>query len=68
MKKKQFNELKDASKEELMLKLEEGQKKLFELKLKHSTVKIKNPMEIRNTRRDIARIKTLLRQKFGVKL
>jgi large subunit ribosomal protein L29 len=68
MKKKQFNELKDASKEELMLKLEELQKKLFELKLKHSTVKIKNPMEIRNTRRDIARIKTLLRQKFRVKL
>jgi large subunit ribosomal protein L29 len=68
MKKKQFNELKDASKDELMLKLEELQKKLFELKLKHSTVKIKNPMEIRNTRRDIARIKTLLRQKFGVKL
>jgi|YNPMSStandDraft_1061717.scaffolds.fasta_scaffold05175_11 large subunit ribosomal protein L29 len=68
MKKKQFNELKDASKDELMLKLEEWQKKLFELKLKHSTVKIKNPMEIRNTRRDIARIKTLLRQKFGVKL
>ena len=44
------------------------QKKLFELKLKHSTVKLKNPLEIRNLRRDIARIKTLLRQKFAVKL
>ncbi|MFN3551195.1 MAG: 50S ribosomal protein L29 [Endomicrobiia bacterium] len=68
MKTKEFKGLKELSKEELLLKLEELQKKLFDLKLKHSTVKIKNPLEIRNVRRDIARIKTLIKEKFNIKI
>ncbi len=68
MKTKQLEELKNASKEELLAKLEELKKELFELKLKHSIVKVKNPLKIRNLRRDIARIKTLLRIKFNFKI
>ncbi|MCS7151986.1 MAG: 50S ribosomal protein L29 [Endomicrobia bacterium] len=68
MKKKQFEEIKNLSKEELILKLEQFKKELFDAHLKHSTIRLKNPMMLRNLRRDIARIKTLLRQKFGVKV
>lgn len=68
MKIREFKEIKELSKEELIIKLEELQKKLFESKLKHSTVKLKNPLEIRNLRRDIAKIKTILKQKFNVKM
>ncbi len=67
MKTKEFNQLKELSKEELLLKLEELQKKFFDLKIKHSTIKIKNTLEIRNIRRDIARIKTLIKEKFNIK-
>lgn len=67
MKLKEFRELKNYSKEELLAKLDELEKKYFETKLKHKTVGIKSPIEIRNLRRDIARIKTLLSQKFNIK-
>lgn len=68
MKIKELKELKELSKEELLSKLTELQKKLIDLKLKHSTIKLKNPLEIRNLRRDIARVKTLLNKKFKIKL
>jgi large subunit ribosomal protein L29 len=68
MKKNQLNELKNMSKEELLSKLEEMKKRLFELKLKHNVFKIKNPLEIRNLRRDIARVNTILREKFGIRI
>lgn len=67
MKLREFREIKDFSKEELLAKLESLEKKLFELKFKHKVVPLKNPLELRNLRRDIARIKSLLLQKFGVK-
>jgi large subunit ribosomal protein L29 len=68
MKKNQLNELRNMSKEELLTKLEEMKKRLFELKLKHNVFKIKNPLEIRNLRRDIARVNTILREKFGIRI
>jgi large subunit ribosomal protein L29 len=68
MKKNQLNELKNMSKEELLSKLEEMKKRLFELKLKHNVFKIKNTLEIRNLRRDIARVNTILREKFGIRI
>jgi len=68
MKKNQLKELRNMSKEELLSKLEEMKKRLFELKLKHSVFKIKNPLEIRNLRRDIARVNTILREKFGIRI
>jgi large subunit ribosomal protein L29 len=54
------------SPQELNLKLEEFQNKLLKLKVQHKSAPLKNPLEIRELRRDIARIKTLLREK-GIK-
>jgi large subunit ribosomal protein L29 len=62
MKSKNWNEIKNMSKVELNAKLSELQDKIFRLRFRHSTAPIKNPLEIREMRKDIARIKTLITQ------
>ena len=44
--------------EELKLK-----KELFNLRFQHTTGQLENPMKIKEVKRDIARIKTVLREK-----
>jgi large subunit ribosomal protein L29 len=56
-------ELKEQTREELEVKLLEAKKSLFNLKLQKSTGQLENPLRIRNLRKDIARIKTVLREK-----
>jgi large subunit ribosomal protein L29 len=56
-------ELKEQTIEELETKLAEIKKSLFSLKLQKSTGQLENPLKIRNLRKDIARIKTMLREK-----
>ncbi|MDR3256474.1 MAG: 50S ribosomal protein L29 [Endomicrobium sp.] len=60
MKSKNWNEIKNMSNVELNAKLGELQDRIFKLKFRHTTAPVKNPLEIREIRRDIARIKTLL--------
>ncbi len=59
MKTKQYREMAPG---ELQEKLEELQKHLFSLRSQAVTEKLENCRSIINTRRDIARIKTLLRE------
>lgn len=63
MKTKVWQEMKNQTEAELQLKLRESEDKLFRLKFKHATTPVKNGIEIRNVRRMIARLKTLLNQK-----
>jgi large subunit ribosomal protein L29 len=56
-------ELKEQTREELETKLLEAKKSLFNLKFQKSTGQLENPLRIRNLRKDIARIKTVLREK-----
>lgn len=56
-------ELRELSKTELEAKLRETREKLFRLKIRHKGAGLKNPLELRNLRRDIARILTILHQK-----
>ncbi|MDR1926571.1 MAG: 50S ribosomal protein L29 [Endomicrobium sp.] len=62
MKNKNWNEIKNMTNIELNSKLSELQSKFFKLKFRHSTVPVKNPLEIREIRRNIARIKTFIAQ------
>jgi large subunit ribosomal protein L29 len=48
---------------EIRAKLAESRDKLFQLKFQNATAPLKNPREIRETRRAIARALTFLRQK-----
>jgi large subunit ribosomal protein L29 len=56
-------ELKEQTREELETKLLEIKKSLFSLRLQKSTGQLEDPLKIRNLRKDIARIKTVLREK-----
>jgi large subunit ribosomal protein L29 len=66
MKSKNWNEMKNMTDVELNAKLSELQDELFKLKFRHATTPIKNPLEIREIRKNIARIKTLITQKERV--
>jgi large subunit ribosomal protein L29 len=56
-------EIKDLTLEELKEKLGSEKEALRKLKFAHQVSAIENPMKIKDTRRMIARINTLLRQK-----
>lgn len=48
--------------EELKLRLQDAQLELSNLRFQQATHQINNPLKIRITRREIARIKTILRE------
>ena len=56
-------ELKNLSVEELTKKLDELKKDLFMLRMQHATHQLDNPMQIAATKKDIARVKTIIREK-----
>jgi len=53
--------------EELDVKLRELKEELFNLRFQHATGQLENPMRIKETRRDIARVCTLINErKYGI--
>ena len=54
------SEFRKMSKEELDEKLVGLKKDLFFLRMQHATNQLDNPLKIRETRHDIARVKTVL--------
>ena len=56
-------EIRKMSEEELSAKLNDLKKDLFMLRMQHATNHLDNPIKISNVRRDIARVKTVLREK-----
>jgi large subunit ribosomal protein L29 len=55
-------ELRDLSYDELMSQLTEAKAELFNLRFHLATNQLENTAELRRTRRDIARISTILRE------
>ena len=56
-------ELRDMTVEELRSKEKEVQETLFNLRFQHATGLLENTMRIPATKKDLARIKTVLRSK-----
>ena len=56
-------ELKNLSVEELTKKLDELKKDLFMLRMQHATNQLDNPMQLASVKKDIARVKTIIREK-----
>ena len=56
-------ELKNLSVEELTKKLDDLKKDLFMLRMQHATNQLDNPMQIANVKKDIAHVKTIIREK-----
>jgi large subunit ribosomal protein L29 len=59
------NELKDMTIEELRSKEKEIQETLFNLRFQHATGLLENTMRIPMTKKDLARIKTVIRSKMA---
>ena len=59
-------ELRNKSVEELTKKLEELKKDLFMLRMQHATNQLDNPMQLAAVKKDIARVKTIIREKTNV--
>ena len=63
MKAKEIKEVRGQSIEKLQEKLQELKKDLFMLRMQHATNQLDNPMQIAAVKKDIARIKTIIREK-----
>ena len=63
MKAKELKELRTLSVADLEKKLQGLKKDLFMLRMQHATNQLDNPMQIAAVKKDIARIKTIIREK-----
>ena len=58
-----INEVKELDAQALAEKLEAAKAQLQQMKLNHTIAPLENPSQIKAVRRDIARMKTVLRQR-----
>ena len=56
-------ELKELTAEELLKKEKELKEEIFNLRFQHSTGQLDNTARLRQVKKDIARVETILRQK-----
>ncbi|ADG81190.1 50S ribosomal protein L29 [Thermincola ferriacetica] len=56
-------EIRELSTEELVRKVDDLKDELFKLRFQLATGQLENPMRIREVRRSIARVKTILRER-----
>ena len=63
MKAKELKEIRTLSVADLEKKLQGLTKDLFMLRMQHATNQLDNPMQIAAVKKDIARIKTIIREK-----
>ena len=63
MKAKEIKEVRGLSVEKLEEKLQDLKKDLFMLRMQHATNQLDNPLKIAAVKKDIARIKTIIREK-----
>ena len=59
----ELNKIREMSEVELNAELTKMKKDLFNLRFQHVTGQLENPVLLRETRRDIARVKTIIREK-----
>jgi large subunit ribosomal protein L29 len=58
-------DFRDLSNEELQAKAADIKKEIFNLRVQQAMGQIENPMRLRILRRDIAKAKTVLKEKYG---
>jgi large subunit ribosomal protein L29 len=59
------SELRELSLEELGAKSQELRRELFSARVRHATGQLENTARLRQLRRDVARVETILREKHG---
>jgi large subunit ribosomal protein L29 len=63
VKKMKLSDLRKKSKEELEIEVKELKSELFKLRFQHATNQLENPLKIKEVKRNIARVKTLIKEK-----
>ena len=66
MKAKEIKEVRGLSIEKLEAKLQELKKDLFMLRMQHATNQLDNPLQLAAVKKDIARVKTIIREKTNI--
>ena len=66
MKAKEIKEIRGLSVEKLEEKLQDLKKDLFMLRMQHATNQLDNPMQLAAVKKDIARVKTIIREKTNI--
>ena len=66
MKAKEIKETRNLSVEDLQVKLNDLKKDLFMLRMQHATNQLDNPMQLAAVKKDIARVKTIIREKTNI--
>lgn len=56
-------EIRDLSSDELQARMDELKTELFNLRFQLATGQLDNPMQIKRVRKDIARVKTIIRER-----
>ena len=59
----ELKKIREMSEAELNSELVRMKKDLFNLRFEHVTGQLENPIKMRETKRDIARVKTIIREK-----
>lgn len=68
MKASEMNLLREKTREELEKELAELKAELFKLRFQHATNQLDNPMKLKEVKKDIARVKTIIREmELGIK-
>jgi large subunit ribosomal protein L29 len=57
------NEIREKSQLELQKELSELKSELFKLRFQHATNQLDNPLKLKDVKRDIARVKTVMRER-----
>ena len=61
-----YEELQEMTEDELQSKEKELKDQLFKLRFQHTLGQLENPMKMKNIKKDIARINTLLSERSSV--
>ena len=59
----ELKKMREMTEVELNAELKKAKNELFNLRFQHVTGQLENPIKMRDTKKDIARIKTVLREK-----
>ncbi|MCQ2551678.1 MAG: 50S ribosomal protein L29 [Clostridia bacterium] len=59
----ELKKMRELNVTELQGELEKQKKELFNLRFQHVTGQLENPVQMRETKKEIARIKTIIREK-----
>ena len=59
----ELKKMREMTEVELNAELYNMKKELFNLRFQHVTGQLENPVKLRETKRDIARVKTVIREK-----